>query len=169
MHPLGALDPEWKVGVLLSRSKLSRGAIEAAWQFDQDTVSQVFIYNGLYPGLKLPAACRQKSVMSSVITDVMESNGARCQNWTDKDVINPKTRGINWPVVGVYYLNFEDGEVAAECCHNPFEETVKISKRTPVDKGFSLEKNWSDHEAYVESDDVKHSLYDFWKKQKGGI
>ena len=163
----GSLDLEWKVGVILSHSKFTRGAVEAAWRFDSETVTQLFIYCGIYPSLKLNDACRIKTVLCSCIEEIMVMNGDRLAEWGDGH-INSGNKGINWPLNGVYTLDFEETDVAQHCCHNPFEESVKMSKRTPVDVGFNLEKNWSDHEAYLECEDVKHVIFDFWKKQKGG-
>ena len=84
-------------------------------------------------------------------------HGDRTQEWKDDGAINPATHGINWPTMGVYCMESEDEELAQVCCHNPFEESVAI-KQTPIVKGSHLENNWSDHEAYLEVEEVKHNV-----------
>ena len=118
------------MSVVLQHSKLSRGALERAWKFDSDTITQIFIFHGIYPSLKLGDACKYKTVLSSVVQEIMTMNGDRTQEWKDDDAINPATHGINWPSMGVYYMDFEDEELAQVCCHNPFEESVAITNNS---------------------------------------
>ena len=65
----------------------------------------------------------------------------------------------------MYHLELENEEpdIASHCSHNPFEEIVVISERTPIDKEFKLECNWSDFDVYLEAPDTVHSCLDFQK------
>ena len=73
-----------------------------------------------------------------------------------RTVLYGRNAGIHWPSVGVYHLEFENDnqEVASHCSHNPFEETVAISKRTPIYKEFTLGVTCSDMDVYLEAPDT---------------
>ena len=126
----GCLDFDWKVSMVLQNSKLSRGALERAWKFDSATITQIFVFHGIYPSLKLGHACKYKTVLSSVVQEIMTMTGDRTNEWNDDAAINPATPGITWPSMGVYHVDFQEEELAQICCHNPFEESVPIKQHS---------------------------------------
>ena len=126
--------------MVLQHSKLSRGALERAWKFDSDTITQIFIFHGIYPSLKLGDACKYKTVLSSVVQEIITMNGDSTQEWKDDSAINPATHGINWPTMDVYYMDLEDEELAQVCCHNLFEESVAIQKELQLTRACTLKE-----------------------------
>ena len=162
----GVLCVDWRAQYLVGCSRLQLATLERANNKDNETIEQIFQYNGMHGSLRLSVAQNVKPVMKACCDAIFGSNGDRITAW-DTQIFDPETKLVDWDRFGVYSFKFGTDGIAETITHRPSGHTTAIGKRTPIDEEFIMKKHWSDMEAFVAYEDTVHVLSKFFKGTAG--
>lgn len=165
---LKALDDDWCAAFLVGHFGFKRDTLESVCNYDPDSLKHLIAF-GLVANLtlKFGEAVTEKDIMEETFLALMKKNEDRLAKVKHEQVVDPVTKGINWPAIGVYKLAFGENGICERVTHMPTGDLAQLPDHVRISRKFVLENNWSDYLAACELKPSRYVLADLFDEGSG--